>query len=500
MVVAERPIDLTYRPQVKQEPWHACPAFESGFGGTKGPGKTLAMLMESTRFVWHPRYRGIIFRRTYPRLQEVMDRARDWFPGLGAHWDGDAHRWVFPSGAMISMRHCQNEEDKRNYHGHEYHFMGFDQLEEFSESQYLFLLAQCRSSVSEIVPYVRDTFNPGGIGHAWVKERFLDHGTRECEPWTPVNDEGDELPTRCFHFSNIYDNQILLDSDPQYMRVLNSLPEQERRALRDGDWDVFAGQVFTEWRREKHVIRPRLLSPDWERWRSTDYGSARPFVTLWFCMDPAVPRIYVYREISKPGLLASQQAQEVVKLTGPDEKIRFHVGDPAMWIKSPDTGKSIARVYRENGVEMKQANNDRLNGLSEVHEWLKDAPDGRPHLQVFETCQQLIKNMPALVYDAHKVEDVDTDGPDDEYDTLRYGVMAKAGSRLRGMIAAAMQQDDDQTRTLDPLQGASQIPPDRRGEIEGWPTVTVVPTPARPQDVRPKCYDEVQGVVLGEAL
>lgn len=422
--MAVAPTRLEYRPQAKQLPWHACPAFESGFGGTKGPGKTLSMLMESLRGVGNPRYRGIIFRRTYPRLQEVMDRAWEWFPPLGARWNGDAHRWVFPSGAMISMRHCQNEEDKRNYHGHEYHFMGFDQLEEFSQSMYLFLMAQCRSSVPEIKPYVRVNFNPGGIGHAWVKERFLEHGTRECAPWTPTNDAGDQLPSRCFHFSNIYDNQILIDADPQYLQVLNSLPEQDRRALRDGDWDVFAGQVLTEWRREKHVVAPFALDPSWPRLRCTDYGSARPFVTLWLALDKSVPRVYVYREISRPGLLASEQAKAVLAAQDAGEVVRQHVADPAMWIKSPDSGKSIASIYFENGVTLTQANNDRINGLARVREYLRDAPDGRPHLQVFSTCQQLIKNLPALVYDAHRVEDVDTDGPDDEYDALRYGLMA----------------------------------------------------------------------------
>ena len=423
MAVAFASTDLVYRPQSKQSPWHACPAFESGFGGTKGPGKTLAMLMESARGVHHPRYRGIIFRRTYPRLQEVMDRAWEWFPGLGASWQGDAHRWVFPSGAMISMRHCQNEEDKRNYHGHEYHFMGFDQLEEFSETQYLFLTAQCRSSMPDVKPYVRVNFNPGGVGHAWVKQRFVEHGSRDCAPWLAFNEVGDELRSRCFHYSNIYDNQILMAADPDYIRTLKGLPEQDRRALLEGDWDVFAGQVLMEWRREKHVIEPIPLHPDWQRIRCTDYGSARPFVTLWLALDKSVPRVYVYREISQPGLLASQQADEVVRLTG-DEPIRRHIADPAMWTKSPDSGKSIADIYWEHGITLTKGNNDRLNGLARVREYLRMAPDGRPHLQVFSTCQQLVKNLPALVYDAHKVEDVDTDGPDDEYDALRYGLMA----------------------------------------------------------------------------
>jgi hypothetical protein len=427
MAVAVAPPDLVYRPQEKQEPWHACPAFESGFGGTKGPGKTLSMLMESTRNVDHPRYRGIIFRRTYPRLQEVMDRAWEWFPRLGARWDGDGHRWVFPSRASIAMRHCQYEEDKRNYHGHEYQFMGFDQLEEFADTQYLFIMAQCRSSVPELQPYVRVNFNPGGIGHAWVKARFIEHGTRECAPWIPTNEVGDALRSRCFHYSNIYDNPILMDADPAYIRTLMGLPPEERRALLEGDWDVFAGQMFTEWRREKHVIHRAPLHPSWPRWRAVDYGTLRPFVCLWLCQDPATLRVYVYRELSRPNVFpAARQAEMIVDATPLDEEIRLTVADPAMWIRQgmDPEGKSLADAYAENGVEVYPATNDRINGLARVREFLADDPsDGRPYLQVLAHCTQLIENLPSLVHDPHRVEDVDTHGADDEYDALRYGLM-----------------------------------------------------------------------------
>lgn len=423
MAVAERPPALRYAPQPKQEAWHRCGAFESGFGGTKGPGKTLAMLMESVRGVSHPRYRGIIFRRTYPRLQEIVDRAWEWFPPLGGHWQGTDRRWVFPSGASIAMRHCQHEEDKRNYHGHEYHFMGFDQLEEFSETQYLFLMAQCRSSVPDIVPYLRSTFNPGGIGHAWVKERFIDHGTRACAPWFPTNDAGDQLPARCFHFSNIYDNKILLEADPQYLRVLDSLPKEDRRALKDGDWDVFAGQMFTEWRRDKHVIEPCELGPSWPTWGALDYGTARPFVELELTQDPATLRVFVASEISKCDVVpASRQAKMILERRAASKRrVRFTVADPAMWIRQGDTGKSLAQIYAEAGVPLVKASNDRLSGLARVREFLADDDEGRPYLQVFSTCTELIKNMPSLVRDPHHVEDVDTDGPDDEYDCLVAG-------------------------------------------------------------------------------
>jgi hypothetical protein len=189
------------------------------------------------------------------------------------------------------MRHCHYEEDKYQYNRHEYHFMGFDQLEEFSETQYLYLMAQNRSGTADLAAYVRATFNPGGVGHAWVKHRFVDHGSRTCDPWTPENEQGDPLPSRCFHFANIDDNAAGEAADPLYRQRLDALPEEELRALKSGDWDVFAGQMFTEWRREKHVIDPRELPKEWPAWRAVDYGTARPFVCLGLVQDPATLRL-----------------------------------------------------------------------------------------------------------------------------------------------------------------------------------------------------------------
>ena len=423
MIATAPTTGLVYSPQSKQEAWHACPAYESGYGGAKFGGKSIAMLMESTRNLWHPGYRGIIFRRTYRHLMELIDRAYSWFPGLGGTWRGDDHVWVFRNGARILMAHCQFEQDKQAYQGHEYHFMGFDQLEEFTETQYSFLLGANRTGIAELEPYTRSTFNPGGIGHAWVKSRFIDHGTRDCAPWLAANEAGTDTFSRCFHFATIDDNPKGEAADPRYRSRLQNMPEDDRRALLYGDWDVFAGQVFKEFRRDQHIIAPIQLSPDWPRWRAVDYGVARPFVCLWFCQDPATQRIYVYRELSKAGVIpASKQAEMILDLT--EEDISFTVADPAMWIRQADTGKSIAQIYYDAGLALNKASNDRLSGLSRVHDVLSMAKDGKPYLQVFSACTQLINNLPSLIYDRHHVEDVDTEGLDDEYDALRYGLMA----------------------------------------------------------------------------
>lgn len=421
------PSRLRYRPQPAQEGWHACAAYESGFGGAKFGGKSLGLLIEAVRYKDHPQYRGLLLRRNFPRLQELMDRAWQWFPSLGGHWEGDESRWRFPSSATVAFRHCQHEQDKHNFQGHQYAFVGFDQLEEFSEAQYTFITAQNRSPTGELIPYTRSTFNPGGIGHAWVKRRFVSPKTgdwRQCSPWMPREDRGRVLPSRCFHFANIDDNPAGEAADPTYRLRLEGLPDAERRAYLYGDWDSFSGQVFAEWSEALHVIDSAPLGPNWKRWRAIDYGIARPFVCLWLAYDPEAKRAYVYRELSRPGIVpARAQASQVLELTPGDERVVLTVADPSIWIRQ-SSGLSIADEYAGAGLHCIAGNNDRLSGLSKVHDWLALAPDGKPRLQVFRRCRQLIANLPSLVFDPAKVEDVESDGPDDEYDALRYGLMA----------------------------------------------------------------------------
>lgn len=416
---------LVYQPQPKQSSWHSCWAYESGFGGAKFGGKTLALLMDMARYHKEPEYKAIIFRRTFPRLQEVIDRSFQWYPSLGGSWNGDYNRWTFPSGATIALRHCQHEMSKYDYQGHQYTGMGFDQLEEFTETQYDYLCAQNRSPTGRITPFVRSTFNPGGIGHSWVKRRFISHGTRECAPWVPQHEvTGTRLATRCFHFANIDDNPKGEAADPSYRLRLESQPEDQRRAFLYGDWDSFAGQVFSEWDPSIHVVTRARLDPSWKRLRAIDYGIARPFVCHWLAYDRKHDRVFVYRSLSQAGVVpAKRQAQMILQMTPRDEPINLTVADPALWIRQ-EHGRSIAEEYGDAGLPMQKAINDRLTGKARVHDYLALGPDGLPKLQVFSSCLALITNLPSLVHDQLKVEDVDTDGPDDEYDALRYGLMA----------------------------------------------------------------------------
>lgn len=214
------------------------------YGGSKGGGKTDSILFEALRQIHKPAYKALIVRRTFPQLQEVIDRAHNFYAKLGAKWVGDLHRYVFPSGAFVNFGHCQSEQDKERYQGHEYAFIGFDQLEQFLESQFNFIMAQNRSSDSDIQCYVRATANPGSVGHWWVKRRFIDNkraGNTYSENYK-LPDGRSITRTSAYIKATVYDNPTLLKANPTYLATLMSLPEIERRAYLDGDWAAFAVQ------------------------------------------------------------------------------------------------------------------------------------------------------------------------------------------------------------------------------------------------------------------
>ncbi len=423
MVIADAPAQSStsvkpYQPQDSQDSWHQCYAYESGYGGAKYGGKSLALLAEAIRYIDHPGYRGVLFRVDYPRLSELMDRAQQRYPSIGGHWRGDSHTWAFPSGAQVLFRHCSTEDAKYAYNGHEYQFMGFDQAEEFSLSRYTYLLAQNRSGIPELQPFARSTFNPGGIGHGWVKQRFVEHGTTTCKPWMAYNDEGKPTGTRCFHFASIDDNPIGDQSDPSYRRRLEGLPAAERRALLHGDWNVFAGQVFGEWDPAVHVIEHFAVPRDWPRIRGYDYGWTDPSVMLWLARNPATGQLVVYRELTVTETTVSQQASMIRELTA-GEHIHASLADPSIWATSQTAhgaGTSIAQEFALAGVGFVPANNARLAGWARLHELLATHdPQGRrqaPGLVVMRNCREVIRTLPELVYDSHNVNDVDTHGDD----------------------------------------------------------------------------------------
>lgn len=445
---------MDWRPQPKQELFLKLPWYEVLFGGAKGPGKTDALLAESTRQIEIPGYQAIIFRRTQPKLTEIIERSYKWFSGLPAKpaWNGEKHRWTWSNRNFIAFGYCKDEKDKYNYQGHEYAFEGFDQLEEFTETQYLFLLAQNRCVNPAIKCYVRATSNPGNVGHAWVKARFIDKLPKDGKPrfFKRVNDEDVETTpddplalSRAFVFATVDDNLILVTQDPDYLRRLEMLPETDKRALRWGDWDIFAGQFFKEWARRIHVIPAIDLSLPHNGFIALDYGYSQPASVGWYaCFTDGY--IIRYREFYSEGYTYEDLAHKIIELNSKDV-IGYCVADPAIWgdtehhlhkadtlkpgqIKGESGGATMQRVFGAS-FPLIRGDNSRIIGWGRVREYMKPFVNSQGDLTakflVTENCKNFIRTIPGLIHDTINAEDLNTAGEDHVADEMRYGLMSR---------------------------------------------------------------------------
>ena len=407
---------------------------EALFGGSKGPGKTDALIYGGLRQVDHPQYHAAIFRRTYPELQEIMDRMHQRFPRLGATWNEAKKRWVFPSGARYSCFYMKEEKDKYLHQGKEYHYLGFDQVEQMTEGQVSFLQGCSRTSYPGLTVTMRASANPGGVGHLWVKNKFIDLG--DSQPYT----DPDSGLTRVFISANIYDNPAVLEHDPAYLRRLMALPEAERRAYLYGDWDVFSGQYFPEWRRATHIVELTRAPEPWqERIGGMDWGyDPSPGVVLIGAVDES-ERVVIYDELtfrrSSPYEVAGLIHERWPTVNAIIE------ADPSMRTPSIDTGVCIMDTINETLAELgsnimvRSANRDRLNGWARVHQYfhVRQAPDGMTpwcrfaelDLETGIGCPELIKTIPAQVHNERMTGDMEKGSTDHHADALRYMLMAR---------------------------------------------------------------------------
>lgn len=392
----------------------------------------------------------VFLRRTYADLSKgnsAISRSKELFGGIG-RYTGDNHTWTFPNGSTLEFGHLQHADSHIHYQGAQYECLLWDELTQFEQHQYLYLVSRVRSRTG-LKPTIRAGTNPGGIGHGWVRKMFV----RAAPPETPFvitdPDTDEEIGTGKFVPAKLEDNPALLDKDPGYKKRLQRLPKALQRALRDGDWDVFEGQVFVEWREELHTLPPRALSPTWPRRVGLDYGTNRPFVALWAAWGGRLPddlparetctsrHIYVYREVYERGWRDEQMAHVVAQYSQ-GEAIAKYLADPSsFWIKNNQTGLSPAGIFAENGVRLEPANNARIMGKRAVETVLGRCSCGVPRLRVMANCLKLIDALPSLTYDPHDVEDVDTRGQlDDPYDALRYLLMGGSGETTQVRTAA----------------------------------------------------------------
>lgn len=394
------------------------------FGGQAGGGKS--MLARCVAFtlahIW-PGCRVPIFRRTYPELEDthIVKIVTEW-AGTG-QYHGGSHEWRFNNGSVVPFRHCERESDVYRYMSAEWDALIIDEATQFTEFQVTVLRARVRSTRPRWRPVLLYTANPGGVGHTYFRTQFVNSG-EDGVPFMASKEQGGFR--RCFLRSRLTDNPSL---PPEYQHSLEAISDPElRKALSEGDWDLFSGQFFEGFNRQHHACAPFKLPDTWHRrYISTDWGYGAPWATLFFARDEDIwkkdhiPRWYAYRELYAPGIRDQQQARLIRDSMEWDNTHRGRsanrllwdaVADPSMWNKSSQTGVSPADIYQAQMIPIMPANNDRVNGWQRMREYLDAMPDGKPGLIFFDTCVNTLRTLPDMQRAKNRPEDMDTDGED----------------------------------------------------------------------------------------
>ena len=391
------------------------------YGGAAGGGKSYAMLIDPLRFAHRSAHRAIILRRSMPELRELIDKSRELYPKAfpGAKYKEVEKMWTFPSGAKMEFGFLERDADVYRYQGQAYSFIGFDEITHLpTEFAWNYLGSRLRTTDPEIEVYMRCTANPGGSGAHWVKKRYIDPA--------PPNDSfrGDDGLTRKFIPARLQDNPYLA-KDGRYEKMLASLPPTQRQQLLEGNWDVAEGAAFTEFNPFDHVVTPFEIPIGWERTKGIDYGYASESACIWGTVDPVDGTLIIYRELYRKGLLGTDLASMITEMEYEDPFSVPGVLDTACWSKTGTTGPTVGETLQRAGHKLRRADKNRIQGKIQIHEYLKLQQSGRPRIQIFNTCPNLIRELQSIPLDKTKPEDVDTHASDHAYDALRYLIMGR---------------------------------------------------------------------------
>ncbi|MCL2739664.1 MAG: phage terminase large subunit [Oscillospiraceae bacterium] len=379
------------KPNLKQEQFFLSLARHTAYGGARGGGKSWAMRRKFVLLALaYENLKLLLLRRTLTELRENHTLALMAELGDVAKYTERERAFVFPNGSRLKLGYCDSETDVLQYQGQEYDVIGLEEATHFTEYQRNFLTTCNRSTRKDFKPRMYYTSNPGGVGHAWFKRLFIDKRY-----------ENGEQPED-FHFiaAKVYDNPALMQNNPEYLQNLKNLPPQMRRAHLDGDWDVYQGQFFPEFSRERHVCKPFEIPSEWERFRSLDYGMDCT-ACYWWAID-GDRNAYIYREFYEPGLTLSQAAEAIMANSPEAEDIKYTVAGPDLWNARQETATAGVTIMANSGLSgLIPANNNRINGWRIFREYL--VQEGK--LNIFSLCDNLVRTLPQLQYDKIRIED-----------------------------------------------------------------------------------------------
>jgi hypothetical protein len=422
------------------------------YGGAAGGGKSRYARAEAVlNCLRVPGFRAIIFRRTFPDLERsVVEPLLQEIPRELGRYNSTKHLFRFFNGSILELGHLQRRDDLMKYQGAEYQLCVLEEGTHFLYEMFDYMRSRLRAGgpVADAMakigmrPRMIITANPGGIGHHWVKREFIDPAPAG-KVWRPRPTATEpDPPTRCYVPAKATDNPYL---DKGYINRLNSMSDNLRRALRDGDWDVLDGVRFPDFRRDVHVIEPGQLPiphSGYPRVVGVDYGSSAPFSAHWMAKLPD-GLIVVYRELYIKGLTPQQQAAAIRDAEAPGERMPDRplpvVLDPSMWARSvnnplavgkndaPPPGSIADAYYQVFGSQVSKARNDRVGGWALLEDQMRIRDDGLPRFLIHSTCTNLIRTLPAAPRDLRNPDDIDTKSDDHALDSTRYGLMDLVG-------------------------------------------------------------------------
>lgn len=433
-------------PNAKQKQMLLAKTKHIGFGGARGGGKSWAVRTKAKLLALN--YKGIkilIVRRTYPELMnnhiailraELLDVAR---------YNDKNKVLTFMNGSTINFMYCARDADLDSLQGTEYDVIFLDEATQLSEYQ-MKTISACLRGVNKFPKRIYYTCNPGHQGHGYIKRIFID---KKYEPGEDPNDY-------TFIQSLVTDNLALMAAQPDYIKQLEALPEKLKRAWLFGDWDIFEGQFFEEFRISPdmqkcaeagievadaakrglwtHVIPAREPQRGWKLYRSFDWGYSKPFSCAWWAVDYdgrlyRILELYGCTKTANEGLKWTPDAVfkriREVENSHPWLKGRTieGVADPAIWDQSG--GESIAETAERYRIYFSPGDHERIPGWMQCHYRLQFDENGVPMMYVYDTCAAFIRTIPLLMYDDHKPEDLDTTLEDHVADEWRYMCMSR---------------------------------------------------------------------------
>ena len=417
-------------PSPKQIEFFNSSARHTAYGGARGGGKSWAMRRKMVLLAMrYPQLRLLLLRRSLQELREnhLLPLQAD-LAGY-ATYKRDERAFLFPNGSRLTLGYCDSDADVLQYQGTEYDVIGFEEATHFKEEWIVFICTALRTTKKDFRARVYYTCNPGGVGHAYIKRLFVDRR------FTP-EENGEDY---AFIPAVVYDNRVLMEADPDYVKRLEALPAHKRRAHLHGDWNVYEGQVFEELRddpghyvdrRHTHVIAPFAPPTHWQCYRSFDFGYAKPFSVGWWVKD-GDGRLYRILELygcakNEENVGVRMTPEEIFRSIAKTEREHpwlcgkkiIGVADPAIWDAS--RGESIAETGERCGIYFERGDNRRVAGWMQLHNRLAFDENGVPMLYIFNTCRDFLRTVPILQYSRLHPEDVDSDMEDHIADESRY--------------------------------------------------------------------------------